>query len=204
MRAEIRSWRHHAICAMGLFLAGCASTGAPPGWLPTAEEGPRDCYGAWISVRQEAGHGGRTLVGEFLAVGQDSIFVLDCSSDAILAVAHDQVKDARIAFFDPRTGQASGWVATGSISTLSHGLGAALSLPVWLIAGGASAGSHSRTPLAYFPDRPWQELRMYARFPQGPPPGIRELGLRRKPGTYSIPEAKEVEVPAASPVDWTR
>ena len=173
-----------------LAAGGCASTGAPDGWLSPAAEAPTDPYGAWVTVEfvrsQEEGF----LLGEFLAVDSDTLYVLTAYGPAenpVSAVPLTMVKKAKIAHFDPQTGQAIGWVTAGSISTLSHGLGAAFTFPMWVILGSAMAGSHSRTPLENYPDLSWNELKTYARFPQGPPPDLHRLGLRPKSRVYEDP-----------------
>lgn len=165
-----------------LLAAGCATTGAPSNWLPVPEDAPRDPYGAWITVEFVDSKSDQVLAGEFLAVGPDSLFVLVnvVGLDPVFSVALSEVAKATIAHFDPETGKASNWVATGSLASLSHGFGALISLPLWLIGGSSMAGSQSRTPLEYYPESPWEELRMYARFPQGPPPNLHRLGLRAK------------------------
>ncbi|MEN8006764.1 MAG: hypothetical protein ABFS42_07085 [Candidatus Krumholzibacteriota bacterium] len=166
-----------------LAAGGCASTGAPDDWLSTASEAPVDPYGAWVTVEFVDSHDEEELWGEFLAVDNDSLYVLAWTSstkDPVRGVPLGMVKKAKIAHFDPETGQAIGWVTAGSLSTLSHGLGAAVSLPLWIIMGSAMAGGHSRAPLENYPDLGWSELNMYARFPQGPPPGLHQLGLRPK------------------------
>ena len=195
MRARHRTSRSWLAIAACLATAGCAGTGAPDKWLSAADDAPRDPYGAWVTVEfvkgtayesVVAGSGG-LLRGEFLAADADSLHVLtgtDAIDGRIVSIPLTIVKKARIAQFDPETGSAAGWVAGGSISTLSHGIGAGITLPLWIIAGSAMAGAHSHTPLEDYPKASWEDLKMYARFPQGPPPGFHELGLRPKPLNY--------------------
>lgn len=166
-----------------LAAGGCASTGAPDGWLPVAEEAPQDPYGAWVTVEFQKWHDDRVLAGEFLAVDADSLYVLTSfagSGDPVVGVSLTIVKKAKLASFDPQTGKAASWVTFGALTSLSHGLGAAVSVPLWVIMGSAMAGSHSRTPLENYPHLPWDELKKFARFPQGPPPGLHQLDLTPK------------------------
>jgi hypothetical protein len=183
MRARSQSIRSWLLILPFLAAGGCASTGAPDNWLAVAEDAPRDPYGSWVTVEYEKEYDEQFLVGEFLAVDSDSLYVLSSyagKDDPVIGVSLELVKKAKIASFDPETGKASGWVLAGTLSSLSHGLGAAISIPLWIIMGSAMAGSHSRTPLENYPDLSWFELRKYARFPQGPPPGIHQLDLRPK------------------------
>jgi len=183
-----------------LTLTGCASTGAPDGWLPVAAAAPKDPYGSWVTIEFQKGSQEAFLVGEFLAVDRDSLYVLAPyygSSDPIRGVSLDTIKKAKIASFDPETGKAVGWVAMGSLASLSHGLGAAISIPLWMIMGGALAGGQSRTALENYPDLSWSELRMYSRFPQGPPSGLHQLDLQPKPHSNTTsfpgPETRDIQ-----------
>ena len=166
-----------------LAVGGCASTGAPDNWLSVAKEAPQDPYGSWVTVEFVKSHEEQFVMGEFLAVDSDSLYVLSAVADPgdpVVGISRDIIKKAKVASFDPAMAQATGWVAMGAISTLSHGLGAAISMPIWVIFGSAMAAGHSRSPLEYYPTLSWDELNMYARFPQGPPPGLHELGLKPK------------------------
>ncbi len=193
MRVRNQSSGWWAVILIYLAVGGCASTGAPDDWLSTAQDAPQDPYGAWVTVELVKSHNERFLRGEFLAVDNDSLYVLSGvagTGDPVIGVSLDVVKKAKIASFDPQTGNASAWVLTGTLSTLSHGLGAALTMPLWIIMGSAMAGSHSRTPLENYPNLTWDELRMYARFPQGAPSGLHQLGLRPKNSIYSAPSSE--------------
>jgi len=182
---SVRWWPLTVIC---LVAGGCASTGAPKGWLPEAKEAPRDPYGSWVTVAFANQYSEDNLAGEFLAVDADSLYVLEGYSgtrDPVTGVSLDLVRTAKIASFDPQTNLAAGWAVFGALTSLSHGWGAAVSVPLWIIVGSISAGSHSRTPLKNYPDYSWDELKMYARFPQGPPPGLHQLDLQPKPHANS-------------------
>jgi hypothetical protein len=176
------------ILVTGLTLGGCSSTGAPNGWLPTAEEAAWDPYGAWIKA-ELYGEDDRVLSGEFLAVGPDSLYVLVVGANmenVTTALPLDQVKTVKVASFDPKTGDLSGWVVVGSISTLSHGMLASVTLPLWVIGGSIMVSSHSQTPLESYPNWQWDELRQFSRFPQGPPPDIMGLDLVSRPDDFDF------------------
>jgi hypothetical protein len=173
-----------------LVAAGCASTGAPGDWLPVAEDAPSDPYGAWVRVEFVKPYDDRKLMGEFLAVDDDSLYILTGTAgtvDPVIGISLDMVRKARIAHFDPQTSRAAGWVALGSLSSLSHGIIAGVTLPIWILGGSALASTQAASALENYPDLPWASLRMYARFPQGPPPGLHELRLRPRSEVFAIP-----------------
>lgn len=174
------------ICAAllaALAVAGCAGTGAPDGWLPEAAESLRDPYGAWVTLAFVEPHDDRLLAGELLAVGADTVFVLTgfAAQGRMVGAPRRLVRKATVGHFDPRTDQPGGWVALGALSTLSHGVLLVATAPLWAAIGGAATSGHAHAALANYPDKTWEELAMYARFPQGPPPGLWGLGLRPKP-----------------------
>ena len=183
MRTERHAPRWRPLLLLCLAAGGCASTGAPDRWLHAAADGPTDPYGAWVTVTLVKPHEDFSVAGEFLAVDADSLYVLDGGArprDPVIGIPLAMIAEAKIASFDPQTGKASWWVVAGSLSTLSHGMRAAVTLPLWVIMGSALTADISRSPLEYYPETPWPELRMYARFPQGPPPDLHKLGLRPK------------------------
>ena len=157
--------------------AGCTRNPAPNAWLPTPRAAPEDPYGAWIGLRLP---GDQELIGEFLAHEHDSVFVL-ADDGAVRAVHTAGVTSARIAWFDSQWASTTAvWGAMGTLSSISHGVGLILSMPVWIIAGTTSSRADSRAPLVNPLQTGWEEARMYARYPAGLPPRLpRTLPLRR-------------------------
>jgi hypothetical protein len=200
MRVENHTRGCWPLLLVCLALTGCASTGAPDGWLPVAEEAQRDPYGSWVTVEFQKEIQEGFLRGEFLAVDDDSLYVLtpySGSGDPVRGVPLGDIKKAKIASFDPETGKGVGWVVMGSVASLSHGVGAAISIPLWMVMGGSMAAGQSRLPLENYPQLPWIDLKMFARFPQGPPPHIHQLDLQPK-NLYDAPATAEPE-PAENP-----
>jgi hypothetical protein len=185
-----------------LFFAACASNPAPQGWLPSAEEGQKDPYGAWVVVSYadtsvegvlRAGdlvHAPvRTEEGELIALDHDTLFFL--VESLLVAVPHDRIIDARTCAYDANYGGLAAWNLLGTLSTLSNGYFAGLTLPLWLIVGSMSVAAQSHAPFErYDPrsfqlDESWMQLGHYARFPQGLPPALDRTSLRTKP--FSMP-----------------
>lgn len=78
-------------------------------------------------------------------------------------------------------GKMAVWMFTGMLSTITLGFWLLYTIPVWAITGGIATGSTSREPVVSYPGYPLSSFRLYARFPQGLPPGIDPLALKRKP-----------------------
>jgi hypothetical protein len=162
-------------------IAGCAGTGAPDAWLPDARTGGQEAYGAWIIVELEAGGLQQPIAGEFLALGPDSLFVLTAARLEAIPLA--DVHRAKVIFYDPRADVVGIWTAVGTLSTPSHGVGLLISAPVWLLLGCSTTVVQRNNAIRNYPRsngymqpaEKWSGMNRFARFPQGPPPDIREL-----------------------------
>lgn len=167
-----------------VLLSGCASTTAPRDWLPSAGEAQQQAFGAWISVEYNDGSSKHVADGEFIAVGQDSIFVL--TQDRLVAIPLSEIEGGRLATYDANHWQLAGWTALGSLTTPSHGWFLVLSLPVWILTGSAATSAQSwapieKLPVSYFRHFPWYDLRKFSRFPQGLPEGLDRRTMKSKP-----------------------
>lgn len=176
-RSPLRRIRGYGAALLIAVTAGCVGNPAPGGWLPAPRAAPEDAYGAWIGLRLS---GDQEVIGEFLALEHDSVFVLS-DDGAVRAVPTDSVTWARIAWFDSQWATTTaGWGVLGTLSTFSHGIGLLLTMPAWIIAGTVAAASDSRAPMVHPLRTGWDGARMYARYPAGLPPQLpRTLPLRR-------------------------
>jgi hypothetical protein len=132
----------------------------------------------------------RTRVyGELIAVHDDSIFVLD---DGLRAAQRVNVYTVILTTFFPQNSTTSAWGVLGSLSSLSHGVGAVISLPLWIIFSSASSSSVSREPQEIYTRGgdttsrygvTWEDLAKFARFPQGIPESLDRTQLEPKKTT---------------------
>ena len=165
-------------------LAGCAGSSAPRDWLPRAVDATAQAHGGWIVLRldDDSRH-----QGELIAVGPDSLFVLEpggCS-----AYGHARVRNALLTGYDSEADRLQAWTIVGSISTLSHGYGLAVSLPAWLLVGSLATASQAHAGRVAVTPTTWEKARIYARFPQGLPEGIDRAALRpREPPPRTVTE----------------
>ncbi len=170
--------------ASSVFLIGCAGTSAPIGWLPDAEEAQREGFGAWIDLRHTQGNEKGRVMGELISVGSDSVYVL--TQNGFLAIPKVLIKRTRITGFNSHHGTLALWTLMGTLSVGSHGYYLMLTAPVWIISGTIASASQSRAPIKEYPTDMWDDIRMYARFPQGLPKNINPDWLDDKTETRSL------------------
>ena len=171
IRAAAAAW---ALLGGGLW--ACATNPAPKGWLPAAAEAPRSTRGGWIVLTRSGGGKAGRVAGELIAVDEAGFVVL--TTTGVAKVSLPQVERARVAGYASAWSELALWDGAGVASTLSHGGFLVFSVPMWLV-GTAFMAGESKAPLIDYPAKPVAQLRKYARFPQGLPPGLDEALLGR-------------------------
>jgi hypothetical protein len=177
-----RMLHHIPLVVVAIALSGCASTGAPSGWLPKPEDAQAQAYGAWITVQHRTGEQIAQVQGEFIAAQADSVFVL--SGQAVVGIPERQIRGVRLAAYDSQCGSLTVWTIVGALSTASHGYGVLVSLPIWLVVGSIATSAQSYTPIRSVPEQSWKDLKQFARFPVGLPDGLDRSRLRAKPSDH--------------------
>lgn len=167
-----------AVAALAFF-AACATTTAPSAWLPSVSETQTQGFGSWISLTIAGDTLKSTLDGELIAVEQYTVLVL--TRDSLIAVGQQKISAAKLTSYRSNAGLLALWTVLGVLSTPSHGWFMGLTIPLWVITGSVSSAGQSYAPQKKYPKLSWYELRQYARFPQGLPPGIDPAQLRAKP-----------------------
>jgi len=183
MRAErliARALRAALLPAILLGLStGCATRVAPRGWSPKAEEARREGFGGWMRMTHGRESAAYTTAGELLAISDDSVFVLVDST--LVGVPLGDVSRGLLETYDPDTGHAAAWTTAGAISTITHGWWLVISAPLWVLVGSSSTGVLSHQGRILRPNASWADMRLFARFPQGLPPGLDRSALRPRP-----------------------
>jgi hypothetical protein len=168
-----RSWIVGSLIAT--LSSGCTLNAAPPKWLPTASE--TAVYGGWIRLEVQSEGGGAPVEGELLALNADSVWVLTAVETR--AVPRARVRKGSLTAYDPEAGHLATWTLLGTLGTASHGVISAITAPLWVLTGSLATASQARSARLERPPRDWADLARYARFPQGPPPGLDLRAIRR-------------------------
>ncbi|MGE5693532.1 MAG: hypothetical protein ACM3YF_07120 [Candidatus Zixiibacteriota bacterium] len=169
------------VCSGVILAAGCAGSSAPAGWLETPSKVQSQAYGAWAEVQYKMASSKKklTVSGELIAFEEESVYVL--TDSLLVGMPTSNIIKAKLTSYDSNAGLLAIWALVGTLSTPSHGVGLIFSAPAWIVGGSTATVQQSRTPIKRFPDKPWQELRGYARFPQGLPSGLDWQSLKPKP-----------------------
>ena len=155
-----------------LIFIGCATTYAPADWLPKTEDIPKNIYGGWITIITETNSLdsedlGMQYSGEFIAEDSSTVFLL---YDTLYQIPKNKIKSS-ILELDSKNATGYGlWTAGGIVSTISHGFFLIISAPVWLVTGIPTTileSSRDRYEAEYPDEIYWNEVKKFARFPQG-------------------------------------
>ncbi len=139
----------------------------------------QDGRSGWLLRRNLKLSGRDRIDGELIAVNEDTVFVLSLSG--LKAIAKTDIQWAKLTGYDSRYGQLGYWATLGTLSTAFHGWLLLVSAPVWMLTGITVTALQSHVPELKYPSASWDELRKYARFPQGLPAGVERRRLKPKP-----------------------
>jgi len=162
-----------AVVLVVLLASACQSIPAPEDWLPTPFETPEWTYGGWIQVEMKPTAPkvpAAVWGGELIAVSADSGWIL--TDNGVTAVAVRDVSRATLVGWDPDFSGFLLWSLLGTVSTISNGAFLVATAPMWIIGGSLATASQSRSSTIKTERAQWSDFRLYARFPQGLPPGL--------------------------------
>lgn len=169
-------------------------------WLEV--ELPDRRTGFVYSREQVLGKDARRIGGELIAVESDSVFLLN---RVLVGIPRSNIRKGSLrAYSPPDRGRVGAWIAAGTLSTLGHGFFFLLTLPAWLLVGIPTAAAVSHVGVIPFEEDRIEEIRAYARFPQGMPEGIDRTSLKEKRlgrKTREAGPAADDEGPAPSGAD---
>lgn len=163
------------LTGMVTIIAGCQL----PGYLPNSESLGTNAYGSRIILK--CNHS-PNIQGELIAADSSQLFILkeqDKGPRLLTMVQLTDIKHFRLQYARPVSSSAYGWaVPLFGALTASHGLWFIISLPINLLVTISVSASAIKT--FEYNDRtlPVRQLNMFARFPQGIPPGFGVVGIR--------------------------
>ena len=173
-------------------LAGCASTTAPSGWLPYAEETTYDSRGGWIDLRLNDGKGignsflsslnndnGNVMIsGELIAIHEDSSFILiyeEYQKTTLKSVNNQDIVAVKIGKYNYQEDELKQHAVYGTASVFSHGWCSVFSAPIWIMTGISAIKNFGNSSIIKYPSQSHgslTDLKMYARFPGGIPKSL--------------------------------
>jgi hypothetical protein len=161
--------KNNTLWAALILAALAASCVAPVSYLPEQEMIGEESYGSYIEIST---YSGKIYAGELIAVGDSALVVREefgSRSHCLLSPLTD-IKSFSIRYAN---GKNYGWaVPLYTLGSISHGLFLVFTAPINLIATTVIAVEASQ---AYEMDSrvmTFEELKLFARFPQGLPEGI--------------------------------
>lgn len=186
--------RTRELVLLAALLGGCVANPDPR--HPSIERTERAGYGAFITITTLAG---QEVSGELISVERSVIRVLrfGAGAGALTWVATTDVKSADLYTYESEGGL-SAWTLFGVLSTVSHGFFLVISAPVWILTGAIAGSVESRHVVLSYPEHTWGEIAIWARFPQGLPPGIDEEALTT-PRARRAHRGKPIEGPVQAP-----
>ena len=184
-------------------LAGCASTTAPSGWLPYAEETTYDSRGGWIDLRLNDGKGignsflsslykdnGNIMIsGELIAIHEDSSFILiheDYQKTILKSVNNQDIVAVKIGKYDYHEDELKKHAVYGTASAFSHGWWSVFSAPIWIMQGISAFKKFANSSIIKYSygHGSLTDLKMYARFPGGIPKSLDRKKIDRASREY--------------------
>lgn len=164
------------LLVVSVFLVlSCAATHAQRNWLEQPATLQTDAFGVWITVKTLDN---QEVAGELIAVSNDSVFI---AGETLSVIAKAKVKSARLVAFNSNAGSIA---VLSFLSTLAtpfvNGYFFIFTAPMWLIGGTVTSIIRSHDPIMEYPDHKWEELALFARYPQGLPLGITRSKIKMK------------------------
>jgi len=150
-----------------LGITGCSS----PKFLPSADTIDINHYGSHISVNYITGD---KINGELIAINTEEMVVLTGSDEKnnkrCVSFPLTEIKSFRLAYASPKH---YGWtIPTFTLFTIAHGWFLVLTAPINLITTIAVTTSGENAFVYSNKNMTYDKMKMFARFPQGLPPGI--------------------------------
>ncbi len=157
---------------IGLFIVVISFGCTPAKYLPTTKNMPTNPYGSYIKVIVKNSTDQTFWIkGELIAVMPNEVVIYDIHQQKIISAKKEEINHFEILFARPKN---YAWAPTVLIiiSITTHGYFSTFSTPANLLAGALIANWGYRHTSTNSRRITYAELKNFARFPQGIPPGI--------------------------------
>jgi hypothetical protein len=160
-----------------------------------------DGHGGWIKVTTKQGP---AISGELISVDASGLHILTGPQQSVLVfLPKTKIESAKLWAWETQPGGLALWGLAGTVSTISHGFFLIFSAPIWIVTTTITASVESRASQLEYPDDGWDKFSIWARFPQGMPPGVTGSDLVRQnrspPGPPAQPGPPAPPAPPAQP-----
>ncbi len=159
----------HKLIILGILLALLNSSCKAPAYLPEAEKIAVNEFGSYITVDLSEGS---DIEGELIVIDSENLIVLTKKKDINQprTISIENINGFRLMYAKPKN---YGWTVPGfTLASLSHGLLAVFTVPVNIAVTGIVTTRGTRAFTYNKKTISWEDLKMFARFPQGLPPNI--------------------------------
>lgn len=158
------------IILMTLPSVGCKA----PAYLPEPENVGNNEFGSHITIHLLEGS---EVEGELISIDEGSLIILTQKKgmNQLRNVSIEQIRNFRLMYAEPASYGAT--IPVSALISLSHGYFALITAPVNLAVTGITTTRATRAFTYDQEDISWDELKMFARFPQGLPSNIKVTDL---------------------------
>jgi hypothetical protein len=163
-----------AALSLIVLVGACAMTPIPSDKRVSREQAVTSGKGAYalLTFSDRA-----TIAGELIAATHNSVWILTSEQSVLAVYPVSALESVALGVHDNNARMFGLWTTLGAVSTISHGVLLVFTLPIWLTAGISTTSLESRRGIMEYSPAAFETMNMYARFPQGLPPGIREADL---------------------------
>lgn len=158
----------HKLIILGIVLALLSSScKAPAAYLPEAGEIGASEFGSYIILNLSEGSG---IEGELIAIENEMLIVLSEVNDQMQTILIEDINSFKLMYAQPKNYGLA--IPASVLLTLTHGNFALFTAPVNIAVTGIITTRGTRAFTYNEKTITWEDLKMFARFPQGLPPNI--------------------------------
>lgn len=159
---------------LGLILMLLLGSCKAPAYLPESEDIGTHAFGSYITIDLNEG---KDLEGELISIDEEALLVLPKQGDLnIQSVPAENIKSFTLMYAQPKN---YGWsIPVSVLITASHGVFAVFTAPINIVVTSVVTSRGQKAFTYRDQDISMEELKMFARFPQGLPPQIEVVDLK--------------------------